>query len=123
MLFLIPALSLAGIPPLSGFFAKLSLVQAGLRAEQYLIVATALVVGLLTLFSMMKIWGEVFWKPSVEHHAGGPVKPLLAPVIMLAAVTIAISLAAGPVFVLATQAAEQLLNRQDYIHAVLGELP
>ncbi len=63
ILFLIPALSLAGVPPLSGFFAKLSLVQAGLGIGQYAIVAVALVVGLLTLFSMTKIWAEAFWKP------------------------------------------------------------
>src|SRR3954462_1484947 len=69
VLFLIPALSLAGMPPLSGFFAKLSLVQAGLGAGQYAIVAAALVVGLLTLFSMTKIWGEAFWKPLPQDAA------------------------------------------------------
>src|SRR5690606_11405510 len=63
LLFLIPALSLAGIPPLSGFFAKLSLIQAGLGTGYYAIAAAALVVGLLTLFSMTKIWAEAFWKP------------------------------------------------------------
>ncbi len=37
-LFLVPALALAGIPPLSGFWAKLRLVQAGLDAGSYAIV-------------------------------------------------------------------------------------
>ena len=46
VLFLVPALSLAGIPPLSGFFAKFSLVRAGLESEQYWIVAAALGVSL-----------------------------------------------------------------------------
>ncbi|MDR7555324.1 MAG: Na+/H+ antiporter subunit D [Armatimonadota bacterium] len=66
LLFAIPALSLAGMPPLSGFAAKLALVQAGLAGAAYAIVATALVVGLLTLFSMTKIWHEVFWKDAPE---------------------------------------------------------
>ncbi|MDQ4147290.1 MAG: Na+/H+ antiporter subunit D, partial [Pseudomonadota bacterium] len=35
LLFLVSALSLAGLPPFSGFFAKLALVQAGLQLEQY----------------------------------------------------------------------------------------
>lgn len=129
ILFLIPALSLAGIPPLSGFFAKLSLIQAGLGAEQYLIVAVALVVGLLTLFSMTKIWAEAFWKeaPSddVSREAPSEMHPrerrlLLLPVASLALLTVCIGLGAEAVFLLATRAAEQLLDRGAYIHAVLG---
>ena len=73
VLFLVPALSLAGIPPLSGFFAKFSLVRAGLESEQYWIVAAALAVSLLTLFSMIKIWNEAFWKadPKVASEFPG----------------------------------------------------
>ena len=71
ILFLIPALSLAGLPPLSGFFAKLTLVQAGLETQQYVLVATALGVGLLTLFSMTKIWAEAFWKEAPEISKTG----------------------------------------------------
>lgn len=62
ILFLVGALSLAGIPPLPGFWAKLTLIRAGLEAGQYGIVAVALGVSLLTLYSMTKIWHEVFWK-------------------------------------------------------------
>src|SRR5690606_40772186 len=42
VLFLLPALSLAGVPPLSGFFAKLALLRASIEAGQYGLVATAL---------------------------------------------------------------------------------
>jgi multicomponent Na+:H+ antiporter subunit D len=62
-LFLVAAVSLAGVPPFSGFLAKLALVEAGLGAGQGLIVAVALLVSLLTLYSMLKIWNEAFWKP------------------------------------------------------------
>jgi len=62
-LFLLPALALAGFPPLSGFYAKLGLVRAGLEAGSYGLVATALGVSVLTTFSMMKIWAEAYWKP------------------------------------------------------------
>src|SRR5690606_29552278 len=51
VLFLLPALSLAGIPPFSGFVAKLALVQAGFDQQQYAVVAMSLAVSLLTLFS------------------------------------------------------------------------
>jgi len=129
ILFLVPALSLAGLPPLSGFFAKLTIVQAGLQAEQYLLVATALMVGLLTLFSMTKIWAEVFWKQapagSNAAEATGAVAKrgaawiLLAPIIFLAAITITIGLAVEPVYLLASRAAEQLMDPTEYISRVL----
>ncbi|MEW6299666.1 MAG: Na+/H+ antiporter subunit D [Thermodesulfobacteriota bacterium] len=133
LLFVLPAFSLAGIPPLSGFWAKLALVRAGLEAEQYVIVATALGVSLLTLFSMTKIWAEVFWK---ERPAGGqsttargPHPPplaqfsLLCPTAVLAACTVVLGLAAEPFLVVALRAAEQLLHPAGYVRAVLGGPP
>jgi len=124
ILFLIPALSLAGIPPLSGFFAKLALVKAGLETQQYLIVATALGVSLLTLFSMTKIWAEVFWKSAARSPQPAVPRPppaaLILPIVVLAMLTVAMGLAAGPLITLATRAAEQLLNPADYIQVVLG---
>lgn len=122
ILFLIPALSLAGIPPLSGFWAKLTLVRAGLETQQYLIVAAALGVSLLTLFSMMKIWTEAFWKPSPTPLPQPKRQPvaLMLPIATLALIAVAIGLAAEPLMALAMRAAEQLLNPAAYIHAVLG---
>ncbi|HEX9874164.1 MAG TPA: Na+/H+ antiporter subunit D [Deferrimonas sp.] len=132
LLFLIPALSLAGLPPLSGFWAKLLLIRAGLETGSYSIAATALGVSFLTLFSMTKIWGKVFWGGAME--GGGdqgetkvPRLPLGAglclylPMIALALLTVAIGLLAQPVFELSLQAAQQLLDPRLYIHAVLGE--
>jgi len=137
MLFAVPALSLAGIPPLSGFFAKLALVRAGLEAQQYAIVATALVVSLLTIFSMTKIWAEAFWKAAPGDVAGDdtegslvaaqPLPPLprtmVWPAALLAAMTVAIGLSAGPLFDVSIKAAEQLVDREAYLNAVLGGKP
>ncbi len=64
LLFFIPAFSLAGFPPLSGFWAKMILIRASLEIHHYLVAGVAAVVGLLTVYSMTKIWGEVFWKPA-----------------------------------------------------------
>jgi multicomponent Na+:H+ antiporter subunit D len=130
VLFLVPALSLAGVPPLSGFFAKLALVRAGLAAEQYVVVAVALAVSLLTLFSMTKIWAEVFWKPAPAAEAAAAVggddgrrAVLVAPIAVLAAITVMIGLGAEPVLVLSTRAAEQLLDPAGYVAAVMGARP
>jgi multicomponent Na+:H+ antiporter subunit D len=134
ILFLVPALSLAGVPPLSGFFAKLTLVQAGLETEQYVIVAIALVVGLFTLFSMTKIWAEAFWKESPDvsdgkKSAGTMAEPgvsaylLTLPIVSLAAVTVIIGLAVEPVYLLASRAAEQLMDPSEYIRIVMERRP
>lgn len=129
LLFLVPAMSLAGLPPLSGFFAKISLVRAGLEGSQYLIVATALGVSLLTLFSMLKLWSEAFWKraPGTATAGGGEatlrLRGWLIPIVFLAAITVILGIGAGPAFTLALRAGEQLMNPTAYIQAVLGGAP
>jgi multicomponent Na+:H+ antiporter subunit D len=123
ILFLVPALSLAGIPPLSGFWGKLVLVKAGLEAGHYAATAVALAVSLLTLFSMTKLWNEAFWKePPAPAAAVAPVAwTLLGPVVALAGITVAVGLGAGPVFELASRAAAQLADPGHYLRAVLGD--
>ena len=63
VLYLLPALSLAGIPPFSGFPAKLGLFDATARSSQWAILAVGVTVSLLTLFSLFKVWIAVFWRP------------------------------------------------------------
>jgi multicomponent Na+:H+ antiporter subunit D len=124
VLFLVPALSLAGMPPFSGFFAKLSLIQAGLADGEYIIVAVSIFVGFLTLYSMSKIWNEAFLKPQPEPaiERSNRLEPLqVLPIAVLAGLTVAIGLGAGPLLDLANRAAEQLLDQSDYVTAVLGE--
>ncbi|WP_458526721.1 Na+/H+ antiporter subunit D [Onishia taeanensis] len=128
VLFLIPALSLAGMPPLSGFFAKFIVIRAGIEAEAYGVTFIALLVGLLTLYSMIKIWAEVFWKASPEdegeatHRAVGHREMWLmaTPVVGLALCTLFIGLNAEPLYDLAEASAGQLLAPERYIQAVLG---
>ncbi|MBN2906293.1 MAG: Na+/H+ antiporter subunit D [Rhodobacteraceae bacterium] len=127
VLFLIPAFSLAGFPPLSGFWAKFLLVKAALQAESWVIAAVALIVGLLTIYSMTKIWAAAFWAPhpdgiapSLSRLAPRARAALLAPVAVLAAVTIAIGLAPEPFVQFAEAAAAQILDPSAYVTAVLG---
>ncbi|MCY3908085.1 MAG: Na+/H+ antiporter subunit D [Anaerolineaceae bacterium] len=129
LLFLLPALALSGVPPLSGFWPKLVLLQAMLQDGLWLVAAIALLVSLLTLFSMMRIWVGAFWSKAPQSVATpGPLanverRMLYGPVLALTALTIAISVFAGPAFELTQRAAEQLLDPQRYIVAVLGESP
>jgi len=131
-LFLLPALSLAGIPPLSGFWGKLALVWAGIGSGHYIVVAVALPVSILTLFSMTKIWSEAFWKP----HPAGAEKVLQAaslppitfwlmavPTGFLGLTTVLMGLFPEPLYALCMEAAGQLLQPTAYIYAVLGGHP
>jgi multicomponent Na+:H+ antiporter subunit D len=125
-LFLLAALSLSGMPPLSGFIAKLGLVRAGLETQHITIVVIALGVGLLTLLSMTMVWAEVFWK-----SAPGVMSPrlpegkvwLFLPIIGLVTLSVVLGLGAEAVFPLASRAADQLLHPVDYIQTVLGRTP
>lgn len=130
VLFLIPAFSLAGFPPLSGFWAKLNLVHAGMDARAWPIVAVSLTASLITLFCVGKIWASAFWSPppggerAVEEMRGR-IAPremalLTVPVVALAALTLLIGLYAQPFYELSMAAASQLLNPSNYIQAVLG---
>lgn len=112
VLFLVSALSLGGIPPFSGFWAKLALVKEVLHLESWLAAGIALGVGLLTLFSMTKIWAEAFWKDRPEDSP--PSRPLhaahIVPMVVLALGTVVLSLSPGFLFQLADLAAHQLLH-------------
>jgi len=125
VLFLIPALSLGGIPPLSGFFAKFALIREGVTLGQWVAVIAASAVGLLTLYSMIKIWNEAFWKDSPESW-NSPERPtpltMLVPAIGLAACTVAFGLFPDFFFTFAERAADQLMEPDAYIRAVL-QLP
>jgi multicomponent Na+:H+ antiporter subunit D len=125
LLFLIPALSLAGLPPLSGFFGKLALVRAGLEQGQYVMVAVSLAVSLLTLFSMIKIWMEAFWKPAPaqappQRRSEGFRPSLVLPALALGLVSILLGAGAQAGYGLAERAAAMLFDPAIYIAAVLG---
>ncbi|MFO7558506.1 MAG: Na+/H+ antiporter subunit D [Desulfobacterales bacterium] len=130
ILFFIPAFSLAGFPPLSGFWAKMILIRAGLEINAYGAAAAAVVVGLLTVYSMTKIWGEAFWKPhpaEISSPNGVDTRPLsiwmLLPVAMLAGMTLLIGLMPERFLSMAEQAAFELTHPEIYVNAVMGVVP
>ncbi len=121
-LWLLASFSLAGLPPLSGFFGKLGLIQVGLEQGQWLMVGVAAAVSLFTLFSMLKIWNEVFWKKAYVDQTGMPRASalLLAPSALLVALSIAIGFGASPVLNYSRYSAEQVFNTQRLVQDVCG---
>lgn len=72
VLFFVPAMNLAGIPPLSGFIGKLGLMRAGVADGGVLawtLVAGSAATSLLTLYVMAKVWNLAFWRAAPPGQA------------------------------------------------------
>ncbi|HEX6148478.1 Na+/H+ antiporter subunit D [Nocardioides sp.] len=186
VLFFVPAMNLAGIPPMSGFLGKVSLAQAGIDVGSplaYGVVAAGMLTSLLTLYAVAKAWNLAFWRTPeqahemartlsdrqlpgalevIEHrdhvHIGSGtfgsrdtdearsildeddgsnqdlhqlsrqgLLPTRLPRTMvgatggLVAVSLSLTVVAGPLFGFTQQAADDLLDRDVYIDAVLPE--
>jgi multicomponent Na+:H+ antiporter subunit D len=97
LVFLVSALAMVGVPPLSGFWAKLMLLREGVAEARYAWTFAALLTGFLTLYSMMKIWFEAFLKERPGEHVESRDAPRLAPayaaIIGFAAVTVLLGVA------------------------------
>jgi multicomponent Na+:H+ antiporter subunit D len=121
-LFFVAGISLAGVPPFSGFFSKFVIMQAGLLEGRYLIVAVSLLVGLLTLFSMMKIFMKVYWGEEKGIPAQRvPYGKMIPSAVALVALSVFIGFNAEWIFSYAMLAAEELMNPEIYINAVLAK--
>jgi len=125
IMFCIPALSLAGLPPLSGFWAKYLVVKPSLDTGNWYLAATALIVGVLTLYSMLKIWNEAFWKappesvPMITQASGGAFALQYVAIAVLSVITLCIGLNPEPFVTFSVEAADQLTNSSRYINAVM----
>lgn len=126
-LFLLPAMSLAGIPPFSGFISKFALVDAGISAREYAVVAVSLVVSLLTVCSMFRIWTGAFWSPAEQQHEKKQVQHpsiraprlMIIPTAVLVACSLGVAAAGGPVYSLSERASRDLLNSSGYVREVI----
>jgi multicomponent Na+:H+ antiporter subunit D len=132
VLFLLPALSLAGVPPLSGFVAKLAVIDAGFSSREWAAVGVSLAVSLLTLFLRVRSWSGVFWSPAGSDAgtsavaSAGPVGRLggptwmVVPTAVLVAGGLAIAAFAGPVWSFSERTAADLLHPARYVDLVTG---
>ena len=132
ILFFIPAMNLAGIPPLSGFIGKVGLVVAGIRLGTpgaWILIGVSMLTSLLTLYAMAKVWNRAFWQEPEPRADGSrstdedrPVPRLmLASTAALVGVSLLLTIGTGPLMRYSEQSAQTLIARQPYVDAVLGE--
>lgn len=138
ILFFVPAMNLGGIPPFSGFVAKVGLIEAGVADGgwlAYTLVAASVVTSLLTLYALSRTWARAFWRPPFSED-GRPLRDLpdpdrdvsqalvpgvVTPTILLIAIGLALSVGAGPLFALTDRAAYDLLETVVYTQAIFPE--
>ena len=129
VLFFIPAMNLAGIPPFSGFVGKVGLLQAGVQLGTplaYVLVVGGVATSLLTLYAMAKVWNRAFWRggPEPDEHgrvAEGSRMPsgMVATAAVLVVIGVGITFIAGPLYAYTQRAAADLESETAYVHAVL----
>lgn len=146
VLFFIPALNLGGIPPLSGFLGKLALFDAGAQQGSWLVytvIAAGALTSLLTLYALARVWNMAFWRPQSEvedyesdllaelseaPEGHGTLKTKDSPRLMtgataaMVALSIALTVFAGPLYAFATRASEDMRTPQGYVQAVFPHL-
>ncbi|MCL6261088.1 Na+/H+ antiporter subunit D [Aquiflexum sp. TKW24L] len=131
LLMAIPLFSLVGIPPLSGFWAKIFLIQAGLQTNDYVLIGFIILGSFLTLWVIARIWGEVFWKNGVElpKKANGLYFSQMSridqflmvfPIVLLSAISLYIGFGAENIALLSQRITSELMDPSAYIEAVLG---
>jgi multicomponent Na+:H+ antiporter subunit D len=142
VLFLLPALNLGGIPPFSGFIGKLALFEA--TAQQgtwlgYVLIGAGALVSLLTLYALVRVWSMVFWRKESEvegyesalltNVSEGPFatkqaetreipRLMIGATAAMVAVSLALTVFAGPLYAMAARAGENLEGPSYYVDAV-----
>lgn len=131
--FLVLSLSVAGLPPLSGFWPKLMLVKGALAPGEWWLAAAILLSALLGTMAIFRVWLFAFWRGGPEGTRDGAEAWKIAPLdragqwasasalVLLLGATIGLGLAPDTLIELASEAGSGLLSGQAYVGAVFGE--
>lgn len=131
LLMAIPLFSLIGVPPLSGFWPKVDLMQESFSTHNYFFLGSIIFGSFITLFVITRFWSEAFWKTpekiTIKPHVRyfnqmqtGQQALILIPIIMLSFVALYIGLGAENIIKVSDQIARELTDTSSYINAVLG---
>ncbi|GIJ00089.1 multisubunit sodium/proton antiporter MrpD subunit [Sediminihabitans luteus] len=122
ILFFVPAMNLAGIPPLSGFLGKVGLLEAGVTeggALVWVLVVGSVLTSLLTLYAIVKAWNKAFWQAPPEDLPEVTMPAtMVGPAAGLVVFGVALTVAAGPLYAYTDRAASTLMDGRSYVEAV-----
>jgi multicomponent Na+:H+ antiporter subunit D len=118
--FLLQALSLAGVPPLSGFWGKFLLLSSAFTGKHYFLLLFALVTSFWTLFSMVKIWLGAFWgqEQAIKSEVYDTWRVL--PIALSVIISLALGFGVETAYRVSLHAANELFDPAIYVQAVIG---
>jgi multicomponent Na+:H+ antiporter subunit D len=122
-LFGVQALSLAGLPPFSGFWGKLMIFKVSINLQDWFMVGCLVVSGMLTILSMIKVLYYVFWSdPNDDSVLVTPpnVAPLKYTTLALVCVSLWIGLFPAPLLELSEKASQFLMEPRYYSDTILN---
>ena len=123
-LFVLIMLGVAGIPPTSGFWPKVVLIDAFAQGDRWALMAAVVFGSLGTLYAVMRLFSAAFWQ---EPAQALPKLNLdfnrMAPMTALALLVVGLGISAEALISVADQASIELTNPSAYIQAVMGARP
>ena len=130
LLMAVPLFSLIGVPPLSGFWPKIQLMQESFALSHYFLMGSIIFASFITLFVITRFWSEAFWKKiknpvrrqHIRYYDQMSLQQkilLIAPIVFLSAISLYIGLGAENIFRLSNHIAAELVDTSAYIEAVL----
>ncbi len=125
-MFMLAAIALAGLPPLSGFIGKLLILSASADARFAWWIWAAILGGtFIAILGLARAGSILFWKSRNGEEALPPRDGLLAsaPAFVLIALLAALTVFAGPVTRNAQATSAQIFAVGNYIEAVLVDQP
>jgi multicomponent K+:H+ antiporter subunit D len=123
-LFTVAAVSVVGLPPFSGFIGKVMLLQAAAGTQAVWLWSAILLSSLALLTALTRSGSTLFWRTTQHVNETANVHPLpLVAIFGLLSFSIALAIWGDRVSDYTRALAQQTLNPQSYIDAVLSHQP
>jgi len=126
LLFLVAAVSVSGLPPLSGFIGKLQLLNSVPEDVIGWVWAAILGSSLMAVIGLSRSGTRLFWRvdPVAEGVEAPPLRRSeLAATMLLLGYGVVMTVFAGPILRYTEATAAQLLAPSEMIERVIGETP